>query len=122
MTTVIYVEDEPAIAELLRSGLDLFGINVAPIYGNAEDAYAMIVAGEGEVGECEMMIFDIRLPGMTGLELTDRLRKNGETRPILIVSAYNAPSQAELQGLNAHFMPKPFDFKRIADKIEELVG
>ena len=119
---VVYVEDEPAIAELLRSGLGLFGIEVSPIYGNAEDALEQIMADKPPVSECDMLIFDIRLPGMTGLELSAALRERGETRPILIVSAYQPPPRTQLESLGAHFMPKPFDFPDIVSTIQSLVG
>ncbi len=119
---VIYVEDEPAIAELLKSGLDLFGIEVSPIYGSAEEAYNQITVGKPPIIDCNMLVFDIRLPGMTGLELARKLRENGEKRPILIVSAYQPPPRAELRELDAHFMPKPFDFAGIVNKIQTLVG
>ncbi len=119
---VLYVEDEPAIAELLKSGLDLFGIEVSPIYGNAEEAYQKIVSGQPPLNECQMLVFDIRLPGMTGLELAAALREAGEQRPILIVSAYQPPPRSQLEQLGAHFMPKPFDFAGIVSKIQELVG
>jgi DNA-binding response OmpR family regulator len=118
---VLYVEDEPAIAELLKSGLDLFGIEVSPIYGNAEDAYNQIVSGTGPMADAGVLVFDIRLPGMTGLELAGSLRKAGEKRPILIVSAYQPPPRAQLEELGAHFMPKPFDFAGIVNKIQSLV-
>lgn len=115
---VAYVEDEPAIAELLKSGLGLFGITVNPIYGNAEDAQHQILSGEVEA---QVLVFDIRLPGMTGLELASSLRDAGETRPFLIVSAYQPPAQSELEALGAAFMPKPFDFAGIVSVINELI-
>jgi DNA-binding response OmpR family regulator len=119
---VLYVEDEPAIAELLRSGLDLFGIEVSPIYGNAEDAYQMIASGQPPMSEANVLVFDIRLPGMTGLELAQRLRDAGERRPVLIVSAYQPPARAQLDAIKASFMPKPFDFAGIVSKIQELIA
>ncbi len=119
---VLYVEDEPAIAELLKSGLDLFGIEVNPIYGSAEEAFAQIMEGKPPLSECHMLVFDIRLPGMTGLELAKSLREAGEKRPILIVSAYQPPPRGQLEELEAHFMPKPFDFAGIVNKIQDLVG
>lgn len=119
---VIYVEDEPAIAELLKSGLDLFGIEVNPIYGNAEDALDKIRDNRPPIDDCNMLVVDIRLPGMTGLELAKRLRETGEERPILIVSAYQPPPRAQLAELDAHFMPKPFDFAGIVGKIQQLVA
>lgn len=119
---VLYVEDEPAIAELLKSGLDLFGIEVSPIYGNAEDAFSQITANKEPLALCQLLVFDIRLPGMTGLELAKKLRETGEKRPILIVSAYQPPARSELEALGAHFMPKPFDFAGIVNKIQDLVS
>jgi DNA-binding response OmpR family regulator len=119
---VLYVEDEPAIAELLRSGLDLFGIEVSPLFGNAEDAYQMIVSGQPPTSEANVLVFDIRLPGMTGLELAAKLRDVKESRPMLIVSAYQPPTRAQLDPIKAHFMPKPFDFAGIVSKIQELIS
>ena len=119
---VLYVEDEPAIAELLKSGLDLFGIEVSPMYGNAEDAFNQIVSGQPPMNQANVLVFDIRLPGMTGLELAEKLRGAGEKRPVLIVSAYQPPPRSQLEGLGAHFMPKPFDFAAIVSKIQDLLG
>ena len=117
--TVAYVEDEPAIAELLRSGLGLFGINVSPVYGTAEEAQEQILSGGVDA---DVLIFDIRLPGMTGLELAQHLREKGETRPFLIVSAYHPPTPGQLEELGAAFMPKPFDFAGIVGTIQNLLG
>lgn len=119
---VLYVEDEPAIAELLRSGLELFGMDVSPIYGNAEDAFQMITSGQSPMSECQILVFDIRLPGMTGLDLAAKLRDASEKRPILIVSAYQPPARAQLEAIKASFMPKPFDFAGIVSKIQELLA
>jgi len=119
---VLYVEDEPAIAELLRSGLELFGIDVSPIYGNAEEAFQTITSGQPPMSECQLLVFDIRLPGMTGLDLAAKLRDANEKRPILIVSAYQPPARAQLEAIKASFMPKPFDFAGIVSKIQELLA
>lgn len=119
---LLYVEDEPAIAELLRSGLDLFGMEVSPIYEDGETALEMIRANKPPISEAQVLIFDIRLPGITGLELAERLRKLGEERPILIVSAYQPPARKQLEELKAAFMPKPFDFAGIVKKIQDLVA
>lgn len=117
---VAYVEDEPAIAELLKSGLGLFGITVSPIYGSAEEAQDQII--NGAVDDAQVLVFDIRLPGMTGLELAQSLREQNEERPFLIVSAYQPPSNSELDQLGAAFMPKPFDFAGIVGVIQDLVS
>jgi DNA-binding response OmpR family regulator len=115
---IVYVEDEPSIAQLLSSGLGLFGMKVHPIYMSAEDLLRNL-DGPGFT-EADMFIFDIRLPGMTGIELATRLRQKGESRPFLLVSAWPAPDPVYLNAIQASFIAKPFDFSDIVTKVQEL--
>ena len=114
----IYVEDEPDIAALLKNMLT--AINVpAKTYPQAErlleDRYS------ADVVNARLFIFDVRMPGMNGLELAAKLRSDGEERPILIVSAYQPPPDGELQALNARFHPKPFDFPSLIKTVRQLI-
>ena len=118
-TRVLYVEDEPSLAELLRSGLGIFGILVSPIYCSAEELLSK--RGSTEYSLANVLILDIRLPGLTGLELARKLRGDGERRPIVIVSAYNRPESEVLEELGASFQPKPFDFDAIVRVIQSVV-
>lgn len=115
---IAYVEDEPTIAELLRSGLSLFGIEVHPIYMDAE---ALLENMEGDAFiSAEIFFFDIRLPGMTGIELAQELRQRGEKRPFVLVSAWPKPEEAVLDEIGAEFLPKPFDFPDVISTIQRL--
>lgn len=116
---VLYVEDEPSLAELLRAGLGMFGMVVNPTYCSAEELLGKICSPE--FAAADILVLDIRLPGLTGLELAKRLREQSEQRPILIVSAYNRPDSAELDEIDAAFQPKPFDFEEIVRTIQTLV-
>ncbi len=117
---IAYVEDEPSIAQLLVSGLGLFGIVVKPVYMSAE---ALLASMEDTTFlEADMFFFDIRLPKMTGVELARELRHRGETRPFVLVSAWPAPSKQELEELDAKFLPKPFDFPDVIATIQELLS
>jgi len=116
---VLYVEDEPNLAELLRAGLGMFGMIVSPIYCSAEELLGKI--SSTEFTAADIMVLDIRLPGLTGLELAKRLRGQGENRPIVIVSAFNRPDQSVLDEIGATFQPKPFDFQAIVHTIQALV-
>jgi DNA-binding response OmpR family regulator len=116
---VLYVEDEPSLAELLRAGLAMFGMVVSPIYCSAEELFGKV--SSPDFAAADVLILDIRLPGVTGLELAKRLREKGEKRPILIVSAYNRPDSAVLAEIGAAFQPKPFDFDEIVHTIQALV-
>ncbi|MCP4417591.1 MAG: response regulator [Chloroflexi bacterium] len=116
---IAYVEDEPSIAQLLVSGLGLFGIEVRPIFMNAED---MLKQAEEELEEIDLFFFDIRLPKMTGLELAGKLRERGEKRPFVLISAWPSPSDSELEKINAVFLPKPFDFPDVIQTIQKLTS
>ncbi len=116
---IVYVEDEPNIAELLRSGLGLFGITVHPIYMSAEALLDNMQAIEFQ--EADIFFFDIRLPGMTGIALAQELRQRGEQRPFVLVSAWPRPEQSLLDNINAQFLPKPFDFPDVIGTIQRLI-
>ena len=116
---VTYVEDEPSIAQLLKSGLGLFGIQVNPIYMSAEQLLENI--HNGEFGDAQLFMFDIRLPRMTGVDLATKLREMGEERPFVLVSAW-PPSNEKLREINAVFLPKPFDFPDVVRTIQQLAS
>ena len=115
---IAYVEDEPSIAQLLVSGLGLFGIEVKPVFMSAEDLLTQ--TDSPELAEVDLFFFDIRLPKMTGLELAGKLREQGEERPFVLVSAWPAPTATELAKIKAEFLPKPFDFPDVIQTIQKL--
>ena len=116
---LVYVEDEPNIAQLLVSGLGLFGISVHPVFMSAEALLENMELPEFE--NADLFFFDIRLPKMTGLDLAKELRRRGEKRPFVLVSAWPAPSETELTVIDAKFLPKPFDFPDVIQTIQELL-
>ena len=116
---LVYVEDEPNIAQLLVSGLGLFGISVHPVFMSAEALLENMELPEFE--NADLFFFDIRLPRMTGLDLAKELRRRGEKRPFVLVSAWPAPSETELTVIDAKFLPKPFDFPDVIQTIQELM-
>lgn len=115
---IAYVEDEPSIAQLLVSGLGLFGIEVRPVFMSAEELLKQ--TGSEALAEVDLFFFDIRLPKMTGLELAGKLREQGEKRPFVLVSAWPAPSSEQLSKIDAVFLPKPFDFPDVIQTIQRL--
>lgn len=116
--TVLYVEDEPNIAKLLVSGLGLFGIDVFPAMMSGEELLDRV--NTPEFSKPDILIFDIRLPRMTGVELAKELRARGETRPIVLVSAWPSPPKEQLQEIEAAFLPKPFDFPDVVQTVQKL--
>jgi DNA-binding response OmpR family regulator len=84
---VLLIEDEPAVAELYRYRLEL-------------DGYRVSVAPDGETGlhmaaeaTPDLIYLDIRLPGMDGFEVLERLRADAglSSIPVVILSNYSEP-------------------------------
>ncbi len=104
MPHILIVEDEPAMAWALAEGLsdDGFTIDTFP---SAEDAWKWLRRGRSE-----LVITDLRLPGMSGLELARKLRRGRHAQPVILVTAYGSPEllkDARHAGV-AECFPKPF--------------
>ena len=116
---ILLVEDHPANVEMLTMGLEFLG-------------YAVTVAGDGnEAVEMassqlpDLIVMDILLPNMNGLEAASRIRSNPKTRaiPILAATALAMPGDMEKcleSGCDA-YLAKPFTPKQLAAAIEKLL-
>ncbi len=111
--TVLLIEDDPAIVSGLELNLSLEG-------------YQVISAGDGETGfrvACErgpdIVVLDIMLPGMNGLEVLRRLRERNPETPVLILSARGEEADRVL-GLQLgadDYMSKPFSLNELLARI-----
>jgi two-component system copper resistance phosphate regulon response regulator CusR len=114
---ILVVEDEPVAATVLAKGL-------------REHAYAVDVASDGTtafeqatINDYDLMIVDVLLPGMNGLELCRRLRADGVTAPILMLTARGDPDQ-RVEGLDAgadDYLPKPYHFPELLARVRALL-
>jgi len=108
---VLVVEDDRRVAEGLVHNLALEGFDVTSV-ASAEEGAAALAADSG----IELVVLDIILPGMDGLELCRRLREAGNTVPILFLTARGSDGD-RLLGLRLgadDYLTKPF-------LVEELV-
>jgi FixJ family two-component response regulator len=71
-----------------------------------------------------LMILDVRMPGLNGLELQKRLMDSGKTLPIIFLTAFEDPQarRAALQCGAVAFLQKPVDEKVLFEAIEEAHG
>jgi len=114
---ILVVEDEPVAAAVLARGL-------------REHAYAVDVAADGAVAleqaalnDYDLIVLDVLLPGMNGLDLCARLRRDGATVPILMLTARGGPDQ-RVEGLDAgadDYLPKPYHFPELLARIRALL-
>ena len=117
--TVLVVEDEPQIQELLAVNLEHSGHKVLRA-ASAEEAEAAIRKALPDV-----LVLDWMLPGESGVAFARRLRSNERTRdlPILMLTA-RAMEQDKISGLEAgadDYLTKPFSPKELAARIKAVL-
>lgn len=117
MPHILIVEDEPATSWALAEGLsdDGFTIDAFP---SAEDAWRWL-----QKGKSDLVISDLRLPGMSGLELARKLRRGRHAQPVIVVTAYGSldiVQQLEEAGVVECF-PKPFPMDALRAAVREAL-
>ncbi len=113
---VFVVDDDPVLRLLVSSVLKKAGYRVAHAADGA-DALRRIAGGEG----CELLITDMQMPNLDGIELIQRLRANPSTAtlPILILTGDESSDTARRGGemLIDGFIVKPVDPSRLLDRV-----
>ncbi len=118
-TTVLIVEDEPEIRELLNFSLTRAGFNVT----EAETGEVALQRLDSNLPD--ILIVDWMLPGMSGVELAKRLRRDELTSalPLLMLTARNEESdilKSFESGID-DYMSKPFSPKELVARIKALL-
>jgi len=115
MINVLMIEDDSEFAQLLTEYLAKFNIQVT----NFEDPYLGISAG---IKNYDLLILDLTLPGMDGLEVCKEIREKYDI-PIIISSARSDVSD-RVVGLQIgadDYLPKPYDPKEMHARIMSLI-
>lgn len=113
---LLVVDDEPPIASFLRMGLAHAGYDVTV----AADGRAALEAAAG--AHFDLVVLDVMLPGIDGIEVCRRLRGDPELC-ILMLTAADAVSQ-RVEGLEAgadDYLVKPFDFEELVARVRALL-
>lgn len=117
MVKILLIEDEPKTVLSLKQGLE-------------ENNYAVEVAYDGLMGyqlatrnAYQLIISDIIIPGLNGLELCRKLRIEGIQTPILMLTALSTTDD-KIEGFDAgadDYLAKPFDFKEFLARVKALI-
>jgi len=113
MSRVLLVEDDDHLAEGVAFNLRNSGYDVETA-GTGEAALEAI-----ERQAFDLVLLDVMLPGIDGLEVVRRLRHAGNTTPVLIITAKNRADDA-IAGLDAgadDYITKPFDLHQVLARI-----
>jgi len=102
--TVSVVEDDDSMREAIQRLLNAYGFE-CDAYASAD---ALLAQGLGEDSVC--VISDLRLPGMSGMELLAALRERNPSTPFILITAHDAPGLREkaMRCGAAGYLAKPF--------------
>jgi two-component system response regulator PrrA len=114
---VLVVEDDDAVRTAVSRGLGVHGFDVSSV-ADAESAVPAVARQRPDV-----MIVDVGLPGMSGIELCTRLRELEIDTPILILSARDQVGDrvAGLQAGADDYLVKPFSLDELAARLHALL-
>jgi len=114
---ILIAEDDLPVAKFLSSGLEAecFNVRLAP---GGMDVPRML-----DDGPCDLLVLDLNLPGMSGLEVLREVRSQKPHLPILILTG-NARVEDRVGGLDSgadDYMTKPFAFSELLARVRALL-
>jgi len=121
-SSLLVVEDDDTIRETIRDALSLEGFEVTAC-GNGRDALQSLQRASGTEDSFALVVLDLMLPGLGGLELCRQLRKAGDATPILVVSARDSEADRVL-GLEVgadDYLIKPFGMRELVARCRALL-
>ena len=114
---VLVVDDDKAVRESLRRSLEFNGFAVSLAADGAE-----ALAGIGGIGP-DVVVMDVMMPRLDGIETTKSLRKAGNDVPILVLTARDAIGD-RVEGLDAgadDYLTKPFALQELLARLRALL-
>ncbi len=113
---ILVIDDEPRLNEFLKKGLEQNGY-VVDAASNGSEGLEL-----ASVGNYDLVVLDIMLPGQTGFEVLQNMRQFKIMTPVMIISALSS-SEHVIKGLDAgaiDYIKKPFDFGEFLARIRAI--
>lgn len=113
---VLLIEDEPKMLRSLRKGLEEHSIEVD------EAANGTLGRGLAERNDYAVIVSDVIMPGLTGVELLEQLRASGNQTPVILLTALSQMDD-KMMGFEAgadDYLTKPFEFQELLMRIRAL--
>jgi DNA-binding response OmpR family regulator len=117
VTRILVVEDEPLLARALARGLTSTGFDVRLAH-DGHDGYHM-----ARQSAADLIVLDLMLPSLSGIEVLRRLRSEGLSMPVLVMSAKDskADTNSALEAGADDYLRKPFPFPILVARCRALL-
>lgn len=117
--TILVVDDEPTLRSVIRRCLLREGYTVLL----AEDGEQALEIAHAHEGSIHLLLTDVVMPGLTGLELAQRLSPSRPDMPVLFISGFTFEESVPPPDIarGTAYLPKPFDTKTLTEKVRELL-
>jgi DNA-binding response OmpR family regulator len=121
---IILIEDDPRIADFLQRGLRAEGLQVQRAATGPEGLALVLETARQNHADTSatVVVLDLMLPGMNGMEICQTLRAQGILFPVLMLTALNTLEE-RVAGLRMgadDYMCKPFEFEELLARLEAL--
>ena len=118
--TVFVVDDDDALRDAIATFLDAEG-QACETYADADGLLARLADWPPEASGC--LVLDVRMPGLSGLDVQDELNARGIAMPVIFITGYgDVPSAVRaMKGGAVDFISKPFDAEALAGRIREAL-
>jgi len=114
---IFFVDNEPKVREVVGETLELLGSKVS-CFASAADCLEQL-----EIQRCDLLITDMKMPGMNGIELLIEAKRFAPWLPVLVVTGYgDIPTAITAMKAGAvDFIEKPLETKPFLRKVKSLM-
>lgn len=115
--SILAVDDNPAITELIQQGLSLIGYQVDVASSGQEALF------KATTSSYSLVILDLMMPDLDGFQVIERLRTSGRDVPVLFLTARNE-TQDKITGLSLgadDYITKPFSLEELAERVKAIL-
>lgn len=124
MARVLVAEDDDSLRAMMAARLRLDGCEVieARTGDEALDVITQVWEGRGPIEGLDLLVMDVRMPGLSGIEIAYVLRSWHVRAPVLFVTAYPEPDLlTEVRQLQARIIAKPFGLSRLSSAANDAL-
>lgn len=116
--TILLVDDETAVRRPIRQALMLVGYTVI----EAKDGIEALAAHADTVNGVDLVLLDVKMPGMSGWAVLEELKRRAPTLPVILTSGY-APEDSAPEGAISPdaYLPKPYDLAELTATVRQLL-